>query len=107
MWGFGWLFNRDKFCKDQFPELWSGFVDAYVDAVAARGLASSAPRAAGKAPPRHQARYPAVERLVAFGDVHGDIQQMRRAFQAARIADENLRWTGGSTVAVQVCCMQA
>lgn len=102
MWGFGWLFNRDRFCKDQFPELWSGFIDAYVDTVAARGPASCAPREAHQPPARHQAKLPAAKRLVAFGDVHGDVQQMRKAFQAAEIADENLRWTGGSTVAVQV-----
>jgi hypothetical protein len=102
MWGFGWLFNRDRFCKDQFPELWAGFVDAYVDSVAARGQAARAPREARERPPRHQAKFPACKRLVAFGDVHGDVEQMRTAFQAARIVDENLRWTGGSTVAVQV-----
>jgi hypothetical protein len=102
MWGFGWLFNRDQFCKKEFPEIWAGFIDAYVDSVSARGPASAAPRDVRARPPRHQAKLPAAKRLVAFGDVHGDIQQMRKAFQAAEIADENLRWTGGNTVAVQV-----
>lgn len=107
MWGFGWLFNRDNFCKKEFPEIWSGFIDAYADTVAARGRSSCAPRDSRERPPRHQARFPAVKRLIAFGDVHGDVQQMRRAFQAAGIADENLRWRGGTTVAVQVSLLFA
>jgi len=36
------------------------------------------------------------------GDLHGDYQKTRRAFQLAGLTDGNDRWVGGSTVCVQV-----
>lgn len=45
---------------------------------------------------------PAVPRLVAIGDVHGDIEKTRRAFRLAGATDENDRWVGGQLVVVQV-----
>lgn len=45
---------------------------------------------------------PAVPRLVAIGDVHGDLDKTRRAFRLAGATDESDRWIGGQLVVVQV-----
>ena len=45
---------------------------------------------------------PAVQRLVAIGDLHGDLKKARRAFRLGGLTDENDRWIGGTTTAVQV-----
>ncbi|EFJ49218.1 hypothetical protein VOLCADRAFT_90147 [Volvox carteri f. nagariensis] len=45
---------------------------------------------------------PAADRLVAIGDIHGDYHKAVRAFRLAGLTDEHGRWSGGSTVAVQV-----
>ena len=41
-------------------------------------------------------------RIVAIGDVHGDLEQARKALQLAEVVDETGHWIGGHTVAVQV-----
>eukprot|EP00793_Prasinoderma_coloniale_P001832 PRCOL_00003638-RA len=43
-----------------------------------------------------------VDGGVARGDVHGDMDKTRRAFRLGGLIDENDRWAGGDTVAVQV-----
>ena len=45
---------------------------------------------------------PAVPRLVAIGDLHGDLKKAQRAFRLGGLTDENDRWIGGTTTAVQV-----
>lgn len=45
---------------------------------------------------------PAVPRIIAIGDLHGDLQKARRAFRLGGLIDENDRWIGGTTTAVQV-----
>lgn len=52
--------------------------------------------------PLLQTFLPATERLIAIGDLHGDIDKARRAFRLAGLIDENDRWSGGTTTAVQV-----
>jgi len=47
-------------------------------------------------------RRPSVERLVAIGDVHGDLDKTREAFRAARLTNERDEWIGGTTTCVQV-----
>lgn len=47
-------------------------------------------------------RYPSVDRLVAIGDLHGDLEATRKALQLAGVIDEAGRWTGGKTVVVQL-----
>jgi hypothetical protein len=61
---------------------------------------------AGKAAPTTEAptlptRFPTPERLVAIGDVHGDLAATRRALRLAGAIDEQDRWVGGSLVVVQ------
>lgn len=53
-------------------------------------------------PPRSVLRHPAPERLVAIGDVHGDVRALRVVLRAARLIDRDDRWTGGRTTLVQV-----
>ena len=45
---------------------------------------------------------PAVPRLVAVGDLHGDLEKARQAFRIAGLVDERDRWVGGTTTVVQV-----
>lgn len=46
-------------------------------------------------------RVPAPERLVALGDLHGDLAAFRRALRVAKVVDEGDRWIGGALVVVQ------
>jgi hypothetical protein len=46
-------------------------------------------------------RLPAPGRLVALGDVHGDLAAMRAALRTAGAIDERDRWIGGALVVVQ------
>ncbi len=41
-------------------------------------------------------------RVVAVGDVHGDLARARAAFALGGLVDDDGRWSGGSTVVVQV-----
>lgn len=45
--------------------------------------------------------YPAPKRLVAIGDLHGDLAGTRSALRAAGAIDDKDRWTGGDLVIVQ------
>lgn len=42
-----------------------------------------------------------AERIIAIGDLHGDIEATRRALRLAGAIDENDRWIGGELVVVQ------
>jgi hypothetical protein len=46
-------------------------------------------------------RLPAAERIVAIGDLHGDLAATRRALRLAGAIDEHDRWSGGRLVVVQ------
>ena len=46
-------------------------------------------------------RFPAAERLVAIGDLHGDVAATKRALRLAGATDEQDRWKGGKLVVVQ------
>jgi hypothetical protein len=47
------------------------------------------------------ARHPAAPHVVAFGDVHGDLEAARHALRLAGAIDAADRWIGGSLVVVQ------
>jgi hypothetical protein len=71
---------------------------ANANAVANAALvASAAPK--GAALPF---RFPAAERVVAIGDLHGDLASAREALRLAGAIDEKDRWIGGKLVLVQV-----
>lgn len=46
-------------------------------------------------------RYPAAARVVAIGDLHGDLAAMRAALRAAGAIDDKDHWSGGTLVIVQ------
>ena len=46
-------------------------------------------------------RYPPAERIVAIGDLHGDLEATRAALRLAGTIDEQDRWAGGTMVLVQ------
>lgn len=52
--------------------------------------------------PELSLRYPAADRIVAIGDVHGDADAFKKSLLAAGVVDEEGNWSGGSTVLVQV-----
>ena len=45
---------------------------------------------------------PAVRRLVAIGDVHGDLRATTEALRAGGVLDDENKWCGGETTVVQV-----
>jgi hypothetical protein len=45
--------------------------------------------------------WPAVQRIVAIGDIHGDYDQFVAVMKAAGLVDDQLNWTGGETHLVQ------
>ena len=47
------------------------------------------------------ARFPGVERIVAVGDVHGDLEATKRVLRLAGLIDDADRWGGGAAVFVQ------
>ncbi|MCB9705929.1 MAG: metallophosphoesterase [Myxococcales bacterium] len=59
---------------------------------------ASAPNEADAAPPT---RLPAAKRVVAIGDVHGDLEATRAALRLAGAIDERDAWIGGDLVVVQ------
>ncbi len=75
---------------------------ARVDELQSRPAPVSAPQAAAsvhRLSPRLSR--PAPERLVAIGDLHGDLDHARRALRLAGAIDEQDRWIGGHLVVVQ------
>ncbi|MCW8984812.1 MAG: metallophosphoesterase [Thermoanaerobaculales bacterium] len=46
-------------------------------------------------------RYPPAQRIVAIGDLHGDLAATRTALQLAGAIDEHDQWAGGTMVVVQ------
>jgi hypothetical protein len=70
--------------------------------IAAAQLAlTGAATAQSGAPDTLPTRFPAAPRVVAFGDVHGDLNAARRALRLAGAIDEQDRWIGGRLVVVQ------
>jgi hypothetical protein len=66
---------------------------------------TSSPNAAPEAPHSLAAdrptRFPAAERIVAVGDVHGDLDATKRALRLGGLIDAGDHWSGGTTVFVQ------
>jgi hypothetical protein len=74
------------------------------EASKATGPGHPNPDVAGIVPgelPEVRERFPAPPRLVAIGDVHGDLEATRRALRLAGATDENDKWIGGDLVVVQ------
>ncbi len=63
--------------------------------------ASSAPAAPRCDLPELPARYPAAPRVVAIGDLHGDLAATRAVLRLAGAIDDRDRWIGGKLILVQ------
>lgn len=46
-------------------------------------------------------RFIATDRVIAIGDLHGDLEATRKALRLAGVIDADDRWTGGTTTVVQ------
>ncbi|KAK4750339.1 hypothetical protein SAY87_027788 [Trapa incisa] len=86
------------------PELLSSFVDTFVD-YSVSGLFlpnfNSNPNSTSS-PTILQTHCPPPDRLVAIGDLHGDLEKSQEAFRLAGLIDSNGKWIGGSTTVVQI-----
>ncbi|XP_010537427.1 PREDICTED: shewanella-like protein phosphatase 2 [Tarenaya hassleriana] len=93
-------------CK-HVPNLLSSFVDTFLDYSVSGIFLPRYPNpnpnpveSSGDSSP--ETSYPEPERLVAIGDVHGDLEKSREAFRLAGLIDGSDRWIGGSTMVVQI-----
>ncbi|CAN1343051.1 Shewanella-like protein phosphatase 2 [Linum perenne] len=94
------------------PDLLSSFVDTFVDFSVSGGLflPPSSPATADDSAttpsdgslPSLRTRYPNPSRLIAIGDLHGDLEKTKQAFHLASLIDGSDRWSGGNTTVVQV-----
>lgn len=62
---------------------------------------SPSPQGKSNVEPGPRVRYPAVARIVAVGDLHGDLSATRAALRLARLIDDGDRWVGADAVLVQ------
>ncbi|KAG6516932.1 shewanella-like protein phosphatase 2 [Zingiber officinale] len=93
----------DQVCAN-LPPLLSSFVDAFVD-FSVSGLFFPTNPSPNPNPnlPAAATRIPAPSRLVAIGDLHGDLPKSLQALSLAGLVDPfSARWTGHDAVAVQV-----
>ncbi|KAJ7529086.1 hypothetical protein O6H91_15G033600 [Diphasiastrum complanatum] len=119
-----WTGEREDAGCSQVPSLVSAFVDTFVDFVVGGQFLSPSsdfPSTASSEPTRatggafeeeddqtlHSYRglatqLPAAERLVAIGDIHGDLEKAKEALRIADLIDSKDHWIGGKTVVVQV-----
>jgi hypothetical protein len=63
-------------------------------------VAAACQKVSSAAPPA-VVRHPAAARVVAFGDVHGDLEATRAALRLAGAIDAADHWSGGTLVVVQ------
>jgi hypothetical protein len=81
-------------------KVWPAFVDVLAASWSAKG------KAAVPVPPQPgwQMRgvWPPSPRVIAIGDLHGDLGKARAALRTADVMDANDRWCGGTSVVVQV-----
>ncbi|XP_062090108.1 shewanella-like protein phosphatase 2 [Humulus lupulus] len=90
----------DSLCK-QIPAMLSSFVDTFVDFSVSGLFLLPDPNPHSHSTPL-QTRYPAADRLIAVGDVHGDFEKTRQSLRLAGLVDESDKWIGGSTMVVQI-----
>ncbi len=72
------------------------------DAPAAAAAAQAAVTATACGLPDEPSRHPAPARLVAIGDVHGDLRAARAVLRLAGAIDDADRWSGGAQWVVQL-----
>nr|XP_043622958.1 shewanella-like protein phosphatase 2 [Erigeron canadensis] len=79
------------------PNIVSSFIDTFVDFTVSSIFLPDPP-----SPPFTQTTYLAPARLVAVGDLHGDLDKAKQALNLAGLIDANDNWSGGSSTLVQV-----
>ncbi|KAJ6790727.1 uncharacterized protein M6B38_247750 [Iris pallida] len=88
------------------PPLLSYFIDTFVDFSVSGGIflpPSSYPSQNPNPSPTPPTHYPSPSRLVAIGDLHGDLTKSLQTLSLSRLLDpSSLRWSGGAATAVQV-----
>ncbi|VFQ82861.1 unnamed protein product [Cuscuta campestris] len=98
---------------ENLPQFLSSFVDTFVDFSVSGGLflppQPNPPRSPdasltpdSNASPRLQTVFRAPARLIAIGDLHGDLPKTKEALRLSRLIDDRDRWCGGSATVVQV-----
>jgi hypothetical protein len=98
-------------CED-VPKLLTSFVETFIDFSVSGGLFlppnpnplnyETAPDDSLPSPPL-RTRYPApMGRLVAIGDLHGDLEKSKEALRLADLIDASDEWIGGSATVVQI-----
>jgi len=88
-------------CAELKPH-WGGFVDTFVNTLHAQGAAVSITPGPSDVDNAGSFQRPAVGRLMAIGDVHGDLEKTRESFRAASLTNERDEWIGGTATCVQV-----
>ncbi|PRQ40418.1 putative protein-tyrosine-phosphatase [Rosa chinensis] len=104
--------SASESCKD-VPSLLTSFVDTFVDfTVSGHFLLPENPIPLAQnytdatttppPPPPLQTFYPPQDRLIAIGDVHGDLDKTKQSLRLANLIDQSDKWVGGSATVVQV-----
>lgn len=97
--------EEDPICKNLAPLL-SSFVDTFVDFSIGGVFIPQNPNTDSSRPSTHpdplRTRYPSPDRLVAIGDLHGDLHKSKEALRLANLIDSSDRWIGGATTVVQI-----
>lgn len=89
---------ENNFCE-KVPDMVSSFVDTFVDFSVSGGLFLPNPN---PPTPPYKTHYPTQRRLIAIGDLHGDLEKTKQAFTMAGLIDASDRWIGGSSTVVQI-----
>ncbi|XP_057721497.1 shewanella-like protein phosphatase 2 [Arachis stenosperma] len=99
--------TQTSICKDA-PNLLSFFVDTFVDfSVSGLFLLPTPPLqnpnpSISRSLPPLPTRLPSPSRLIAVGDLHGDLDKTKQALRLAGLIDASDRYVGGSATVVQV-----
>lgn len=104
-------------------QAWNGFINSFIDTVHARAPTAAPPTQPAQVcvhpPPVTKPNHthsqsvalpsvlPAVRRLIAIGDLHGDLDKAKASFRLGGVINDKEQWVGGDTVVVQVCGMIA
>lgn len=94
--------HKNPLCKN-VPSLLSSFVDTFVDFTVSGGLFLPNPDPKTSQNVREPTtRIPRVDRLIAIGDLHGDLEKSKQALRLAGLINGSDQWTGGTATVVQV-----
>ncbi|XP_026448390.1 shewanella-like protein phosphatase 2 isoform X2 [Papaver somniferum] len=85
-------------CRE-VPQLLTSFVDAFVDYAFSGFILPQKPK---QFLTSIQTRYTSPDRLIAIGDLHGDLEKTKQSFKLAGLIDDSDRWIGGNTTVVQI-----